>query len=538
MASPFPSYSLSRLLFLAGLAIGRYTLPRNPDMSAPIVVETDSLGENYASVRLGPNAATASSGRSSGKKSSAALSTEAIIASLRSAMGRPSDRHSYLEASKLIDGIDPKKIRPVIDAFQALPNQREKSIYLSMLVARWAEAEPQTALAFAQTTSHPSSQIARLRRSPFPGRKKIRRPRTPGPCNSPPGQDRDPALQAVISSLAESDPQAALAMLQTLPASGHNQPNFYWPIFSRWASIDPITASVNGRRYCLRDRHDNAVQVVASTWASQDAQAAFAWVNSLPTGQSRDNALQSVLSTWANKDPQEASAICRGVAARPDARPGSREHRAAMGAKRSDRRPRLDPSTAARRRTKSRNPKRPHRVGRKAIRRPRRITSRRLPAGKAQEDAVKSIARQLATADVQTALDWAQKLPAGPTRENALNPIVAQWSETDPASAAEFALRNATGEVRQNLLNSISRQWAQNDPQAALSWAQNLSDPASRNAVLPNIISSVAENDPRRAAQMLSRLSGETQTAAATSVISQWAGERSASGRQLGGLLS
>ena len=59
--------------------------------------------------------------------------------------------------------------------------------------------------------------------------------------------------------------------------------------------------------------------------------------------------------------------------------------------------------------------------------------------------------------------------------------------------------------------------------QAALSWAQDLSDPAARNAVLPNIISAVAENDPRRAAQMLSRLSGETQTAAATSVISQWA---------------
>ena len=41
--------------------------------------------------------------------------------------------------------------------------------------------------------------------------------------------------------------------------------------------------------------------------------------------------------------------------------------------------------------------------------------------------------------------------------------------------------------------------------------------------MLPNIISAVAENDPARAAQMTFRLSGEAQTAAATSIISQWA---------------
>ena len=36
----------------------------------------------------------------------------------------------------------------------------------------------------------------------------------------PAGQERDRALQSVVSSLAESDPQAALNMLQTLPTTG------------------------------------------------------------------------------------------------------------------------------------------------------------------------------------------------------------------------------------------------------------------------------------------------------------------------------
>src|SRR5207248_586776 len=84
-----------------------------------------------------------------------AIRSEAIIAALRNAMARPSDRHGQLEVSKLIDGIDPKSIRPVIERLQTLPNQREKSVYVAMLIARWAEGEPLAALAYAQTTGTP-----------------------------------------------------------------------------------------------------------------------------------------------------------------------------------------------------------------------------------------------------------------------------------------------------------------------------------------------------------------------------------------------
>ena len=38
-----------------------------------------------------------------------------------------------MELSKLIDGLDPKNVRPVIEAVQALPNQRKKMMVVSML---------------------------------------------------------------------------------------------------------------------------------------------------------------------------------------------------------------------------------------------------------------------------------------------------------------------------------------------------------------------------------------------------------------------
>ncbi len=48
---------------------------------------------------------------------------------------------------------------------------------------------------------------------------------------------------------------------------------------------------------------------------------------------------------------------------------------------------------------------------------------------KKQDDAAKLIARQLANADIETALTWAQKLPAGAARQDALDPIISQWSK-------------------------------------------------------------------------------------------------------------
>ena len=161
--SVVPRFALRTLLvvvaaFLAGMALGRYTLPRPPALADSIADEVNSLGEETAPVRLVTSFTPTPPRRSSSEGGAAPASLETVIAGLKNAMARPSDRRSYLEAGKLIDGIDPKNVRPVIDAFQALPHQREKSIYLSMLVARWAEGEPQAALAYAQSNGTASDR--------------------------------------------------------------------------------------------------------------------------------------------------------------------------------------------------------------------------------------------------------------------------------------------------------------------------------------------------------------------------------------------
>jgi len=227
-----PRFTLSTLLavaaaFLAGLAIGRYTIPYLQNRSGPVSLQINSLGENSAPVRLIGPAAALPLPLASAQPGSAPVTAETIISGLKNAMAGPSDRHSYLEATKLIDGIDPKNMRPVINAIQVLPNQREKSIYLSMLVARWAEGEPQAALAYAQTTGPASDRRLMVSAAVRAWAEKDANGANAWVLQLPPGQERDYASQAVVSSLAETDPQAALTMLQTLPTAGQNRQNFY-----------------------------------------------------------------------------------------------------------------------------------------------------------------------------------------------------------------------------------------------------------------------------------------------------------------------
>ena len=85
-------------------------------------------------------------------------------------------------------------------------------------------------------------------------------------------------------------------------------------------------------------------------------------------------------------------------------------------------------------------------------------------------------------------------------------------------------MHNSTGDTRENLLAKISYQWAQSNPAAAFAWAQNLSEATARDAVLPGLVSVVAEDNPGSAAELVSRLPGDMQPLAASSLISQWAG--------------
>src|SRR5262245_57733204 len=105
------------LAFGAGVVVDRYGLPHSAPSRFRTSTGISSLGENDPDL-LGNNSESVSAERDRGGKSgTSSNSVDAVVAALRNAMNRPNDRRGYLTASKLIDAIEPSKIRAVIASF-------------------------------------------------------------------------------------------------------------------------------------------------------------------------------------------------------------------------------------------------------------------------------------------------------------------------------------------------------------------------------------------------------------------------------------
>jgi hypothetical protein len=108
-----------------------------------------------------------------------------VIDAIVNSAAHPADRHLYGEVGHLIESIDAKDIPAAVDTMLGLTNQRERNMFISTLISRWASIDPTTA-----------------------GQRALQ---------LPPGPVRDMALQAVIARWCEQSAEAAYAWANTLP---------------------------------------------------------------------------------------------------------------------------------------------------------------------------------------------------------------------------------------------------------------------------------------------------------------------------------
>ncbi len=98
----------------------------------------------------------------------------------------------------------------------------------------------------------------------------------------PSGENRSNALRGVVSSVAGTDPKAALSMMDRFPNDVNDQVlrNFIWHSFG----TDPSVAVNQIARITDVEQRDRMYNRTISTWLERDAAAATAWiqVNPLP----------------------------------------------------------------------------------------------------------------------------------------------------------------------------------------------------------------------------------------------------------------
>src|SRR5437762_7118242 len=190
--------------FAGGLTIGHYKLPRG----WPVMT---SAAKNEAAPRS-PNSVSQPrpTAQSDTFESGASFGGSNIVNAIANSAAHPADRNLSSEVRHLIESVDAKDIPAAFDTILSLADQREKDMFLSMLISRWVSIDPTGA-------GQRALQLA------------------PGPI-------RDTALQVLIARWCEQSAESAYAWANTLPA-GAARDNTLQEVLSRWSSTDPERAA-------------------------------------------------------------------------------------------------------------------------------------------------------------------------------------------------------------------------------------------------------------------------------------------------------
>src|SRR5262245_43056500 len=144
------------------------------------------------------------------------------------------------------------------------------------LFSRWAECDPDAAVAFARGLPESAMREAVMRAvlqgwlfaNPDAAIAWIR--------NLPPGALRNEAVNLAVPFLATRNPDAALALVELLPAGYRS--SAYASAYGTWAASDPSAASAHATARGLGLQERVAVfEAIAGAWGALDPKAALKW---------------------------------------------------------------------------------------------------------------------------------------------------------------------------------------------------------------------------------------------------------------------
>ena len=195
--------------------------------------------------------------------------------------------------------IAPSDIGAALKDLRKMPEGSARSLAEKLLIARWAETDPDGAIKFA-SENHDFDYIAsdvfqQLAADDMQGA--LARAQALSDPNA-----RYQALRGVLSYMANQDPLGALRLAGTLGNFPNNEP-LSQVIYRQWASIDPQAAAAQA----ALDGNGGGgwrspVSQVLRNWASQDPLAAIAWANSVADAGTQARDIAQIVREWSRDD--------------------------------------------------------------------------------------------------------------------------------------------------------------------------------------------------------------------------------------------
>ena len=201
--------------FASGVVVGHYAAPRELGVSRQGFERSNKpIADANAVSRSSDIPQTGSS-----EVSTSSFSEESMILAIQDAAAHPANGHLYAELSNLVRKLDAGKIPLVIDAIQAVPNQRERNTLMSMLISRWAETDPPSALAYLQAKGGKAEKNRLLSSVVTTWAQHDAAAAMTWVTQLPASPERSQAAQSLVSVLVEANAKAALTFARSLSIS-------------------------------------------------------------------------------------------------------------------------------------------------------------------------------------------------------------------------------------------------------------------------------------------------------------------------------
>ncbi len=305
---------------------------------------------------------------------------------------------------------------------------------------------------------------------------------------------------------ANQEPEAAMQEAMLMP-KGNDRENTMISVMDAWASDNPEDAFAYTERVNDKVMQQRLQETVLYRWAETDPKEAYEMMLTLPKS-SIINVSYTIFSNLANQDPQEALNFINEI---PSSRQRSEAYSAAITTWSAK-----DALAAANFVAQLDNKQLKNQLASTII----QYLSQQSP-----DDALiwaqemdpngqlylqDTVIGQIASQDPQRALQLAQASPQATLRKQLSLTVINNISYTDPVSAAAIIDQLPASEVTGELVNSVIYGWASSDPEAAMAWVNTKSGQLREDALI-SIGSQLASVDPDLAASYLPQLNGNVR---------------------------
>jgi hypothetical protein len=313
----------------------------------------------------------------------------------------------------------------------------EKPAILRAITAAWARDDHQAALDYAQaipeTALRTQAILGTLAGWADSDSTAARRW-----ADAQPPTLRNEAQQVIISTLAESQPEEALALAQS---SGNSLDG----VFRRWAAQDPIAAAQHANDLLAGDSlpsraRGSIVSAVAEISMQNDADGLLRWIERQPASRQRDDWVATVSGMVALSDPDKAVALAELLTNISRQDETLRNIAGYWGW--------ADPKAA-------------------------QAWVEAQTDARVQNAAWSGFISGVAANDPVAAASLALRISDEKTRKKAISYAALLWSHREPRAAAQWAAQLADENVRDDALSSVMGWWMRNDPQTARRWIES-----------------------------------------------------------------